>query len=168
MLHVSALLSHHQAYTSKTTVFQFCLTVFWAIALGIPFALQIRITVCMVLGAYCCSYSGGGVCIGESSGSTHLRLWKGLVSISVILNHCIRTRLLVVLNSNVRVGVAEFYLQIFVRMLVSQISGGSGSWASVPLWCILLPVGVVGFTRLNSLWGCPSYWCCVFIFGVMF
>jgi len=27
MLHVSALLSHHQAYTSRTTVFQFCLTV---------------------------------------------------------------------------------------------------------------------------------------------
>ena len=26
MLHVSALLSHHQAYTSRTTVFQFCLT----------------------------------------------------------------------------------------------------------------------------------------------
>ena len=27
-LHVSALLSHHQAQTSRTTVFQFCLTVF--------------------------------------------------------------------------------------------------------------------------------------------
>jgi len=35
---------------------------------------------------------GVGVCIGKSSGSTHLRLWKGLVSTSVILNHCIRTR----------------------------------------------------------------------------
>ena len=36
-------------------------------------------------------------------------------------------------------GVAEFYLQIFVGMLVSRIGVGSGSWASVPLWCILLP-----------------------------
>ena len=54
-------MSHHQAYTSRTTVFfSFCLTVFRAIALGIPFALQIRITVCMVLGAHCCSYSGVG------------------------------------------------------------------------------------------------------------
>ena len=28
--------------------------------MGIPFALQIIIIVCMVLGAHCCSYSGGG------------------------------------------------------------------------------------------------------------
>ena len=55
MLHVSALLSHHQAYTSRTIFFQFCITVFWAIALGIPFALQIIIIVCMVLGVHCCS-----------------------------------------------------------------------------------------------------------------
>ena len=40
--------------------------------------------------------------------------------------------------------------------------------ASVPLWCILLLAGVVGFTRLSSLWGCSSHWCCAVIFGVMF
>ena len=34
-------------------------------------------------------------------------------------------------------------------MLVSRIGGGSGGWASVPLWCILLLAGVVGFTRLS-------------------
>ena len=59
MLHVSALLSHHQAYTSITTVFQFCLTVFELFVLGIPFALQIIIIVCMVLGAHCRTYLGG-------------------------------------------------------------------------------------------------------------
>ena len=69
---------------------------------------------------------------------------------SVISNRCIRTRLLVFLKiSNVRVGVAEYYLQIFVGMLVSRIGGGSGGWASGPLWCILLLAGVVGFTRLK-------------------
>ena len=91
---------------------------------------------------------GGGVCVGKSSGSTHLQLWKGLVSTSIILNHCIRMQYLVFLNSNVCVVVAEFYLQIFVGTLVSRIGGGSGGWASVPLWCILLLAGVVGFTRL--------------------
>ena len=34
-------------------------------------------------------------------------------------------------------------------MLVSRIGGGSGGWASVPLWCILLLAGVVGFTQRN-------------------
>jgi hypothetical protein len=82
-------------------------------------------------------FGGWGVCVGKSSGSTRLRLWKGLVSTSVILNHCIKTRFLVFLISNVRVGVAEFYLQIFVGMLVSRIGGGSGGWASVPLWSSL-------------------------------
>ena len=48
-------LSHQQAYTSRTTVFQFCLTVFELLHWGIPFALQIIIIVCMVLGAHCCS-----------------------------------------------------------------------------------------------------------------
>ena len=33
-------------------------------------------------------------------------------------------------------------------MMVSRIGGGSGGWASVLLWCILLLAGVVGFTRL--------------------
>ena len=88
----------------------------------------------------------GGGCVGKSSGSTRPRLWKGFVSTSVILNHCIRTRFLFFLNSNDRVGVAEFYLQIFVGMLVSRIGSESGGWASVPLWCILLPARVVGFT----------------------
>ena len=64
---------------------------------------------------------------------------------SVISNHCIRRRLLVFKFSNVRVGVAEYYLQNFVGMLVSRIGGGSGGWASVPLWCILLLAGVVGY-----------------------
>jgi len=87
---------------------------------------------------------------------------------SVISNRCIRTRLLFFKFSNARVGIAEYYLQIIVGMLVSRIGGGSGGWASVPLWCILILAGVVGFTRLSSLWGCSSYWCCVVIFGVMF
>ena len=81
---------------------------------------------------------------------------------SVISNRCIRTRLLVFLKiSNVRVGVEQYYLQIFVGMLVSRISGGSGGWASVPLWCIILLAEVVGFTLLSSLLGCSSYWCFV-------
>ena len=33
--------------------------------------------------------------------------------VTVILNRCIRTRLLVFLNSNVRVGVAEFYFYFY-------------------------------------------------------
>ena len=41
-------LSQHQAYTSRTTAFQFCLTVFELLHWGIPFALQIIIIVCMV------------------------------------------------------------------------------------------------------------------------
>ena len=39
---------------------------------------------------------------------------------------------------------------IFVGMLVSRIGVGSGGWASVPLWYILLPARVVGFTQLSS------------------
>ena len=72
---------------------------------------------------------------------------------SVISNRCIRTRLLVFKFSNVRVGVVEYYLQIFVGMLVSRIGGGPGGWASVPLWRILLLAWVVVFTGLSSLWG---------------
>ena len=56
---------------------------------------------------------------------------EGVRVTSVISNLCIRTRLLVFKFSNVRVGVVEYYLQIFVGMLVSRIGGGSGGWASV-------------------------------------
>ena len=37
-----------------------------------------------VLGAHCCSYSGVGVCVGKSSGSSCLRLCKGLVSLGFL------------------------------------------------------------------------------------
>ena len=60
--------------------------------MGIPFALQTRVTVCMVLGkgvVGICVWSpllfvfggGGGGCVGKSSGSSCLRLWKGTVSL---------------------------------------------------------------------------------------
>ena len=54
--------------------------------MGISFALQIRITVCMVLGAHCCSYSGVGVALvnlqvalvfGYGRGSCHLDFCRG-------------------------------------------------------------------------------------------
>jgi hypothetical protein len=57
---------------------------------------------------YCSYLGGGGVSrVGKSSGCTCLRLWCALVSTSVILNHCIKTRFLVCISSNVRVGVTE-------------------------------------------------------------
>jgi hypothetical protein len=43
--------------------------------------------------------------VGKSSDCTRLRLLYALVSTSVILNHCIKTRFLVCMSSNVRVGV---------------------------------------------------------------
>ena len=68
----------------------------------------------VVFGVHCCSYlAGGGVSrVGKSSGCTRLQLWYALVSISVILNHCINTRFLICISSSVRVGVTELYLQI--------------------------------------------------------
>ena len=58
-------------------------------------------------------FGGWGVSrVGKSSSCTRLRLWCVLVSTSVILNHCIKTRFLVCISSNVRVGVTELYLQI--------------------------------------------------------
>ena len=76
--------------------------------------------------------------------------------------------------SNVRVGVAEYYLRIFAGMLVSRIGGGSGGWASIPLWCILLPARVVGFTRLRFGWDHKKYslnmgyyYCTVELYGCL-
>ena len=82
MLHVSALFEPSSGIHFKNYCFPILSYSFWAIALGIPFALQIIIIVCMVLGAHCCSYSGVGVFfVGKSSGCSCLRLWKGLVSL---------------------------------------------------------------------------------------
>jgi len=68
MLHVSGSYEPSSGIKFKNyCFFQFCLTVFWAIALGIPFALQIRITVCMVLGAHCCCYINTVVVSTEST-----------------------------------------------------------------------------------------------------
>jgi hypothetical protein len=51
---------------------------------------------------YCSYLGGGGVSrVGKSSGCTRLRLWYALVSTSVILNHCIKTRFLVCISSKV-------------------------------------------------------------------
>jgi len=55
---------------------------------------------------------GGVSRVGKSSGSTRLGLWCALVSTSVILNHCIKTRFLVCISCNVRVGGMELYFQI--------------------------------------------------------
>ena len=41
-------------------------------------------------------------------------------------------------------GLRSVTYRYFVGMLVSRIGGGSGGWACVPLWCILLLAGVVG------------------------
>ena len=50
-LHVSALTNHHQALNFNTYCFySFCLTVFRVFVLGIPFALQTRVTAYLVLG----------------------------------------------------------------------------------------------------------------------
>ena len=56
MLHVSALFEpssdiHFKNYCFSSFVLQFFELLHW----GIPFALQIIIIVCMVLGAHCCS-----------------------------------------------------------------------------------------------------------------
>ena len=51
-------------------------------------------------------FGGWGVSrVGKSSGCTRLLLWYALVSTSVILNQCIKTRFLVCTSSSVRVGV---------------------------------------------------------------
>ena len=55
MLHVSALFEPSSGIHFKNYCFSVLSYCFWAIALGIPFALQIIIIVCMVLGAHCCS-----------------------------------------------------------------------------------------------------------------
>ena len=75
-----------------------------------------------VFGPHCCSYSGegGGVALVNLQVALVFDYGKGSCHFCNF-NHCIRTRLLVFLSSNVRVGVAEFYLQIFVGMLVSWI-----------------------------------------------
>jgi hypothetical protein len=84
---------------------------------------KIRANVYMVLGrgvvgrCFWCPllfvFGGWGVSrVGKSSGCTRLRLWYALVSTSVILNHCIKTRFLVCISRDVRVGVTELYLQI--------------------------------------------------------
>ena len=61
MLHVSALFEPSSDIHFKNYCFSVLSYTFGAIALGIPFALQIIIIVCVVLGAHCCSYLGVGV-----------------------------------------------------------------------------------------------------------
>ena len=83
----------------------FCLTFFCrTIALGISFYITKPesisiwywggVWLVVVFGVHNCSYLGGGGVsrVGKSSGCTRLRLWCALVSTSVILNLCIKTR----------------------------------------------------------------------------
>ena len=71
---------------------------------------------------------------------------------SVISNHCIRTRLLVfkiflaITVCVMRSTTYRFYVDVC-------LPDRRWSRASVPLWCILLLAGVVGFTRLSSFMG---------------
>jgi hypothetical protein len=87
------------------------------------FHYKTRVNVYMVLGrgvvgsCFWCPllfvFGGWGVSrVGKSSGCTRLRLWCALVSTSVILNHFIKTRFLVCISCNVRVGGMELYFQI--------------------------------------------------------
>ena len=70
-----------------------------------------------VFGAHCISYSGVGFALVN-------------IQVALVFGY----------------GNDSCQLRYFVGMLVSLIGGGSGGWVSVPLWCILLPAGVVGFT----------------------
>ena len=70
----------------------------------------------MVVVFHYCSYLGGGGVsrVGKSSGCNRLRLWYTLVSTSVILNHCIKTRFLVCISSNV------FYVQLQLLLIFAK------------------------------------------------
>ena len=109
-------LSHHKAYTSRTTVFQFCLTVFLSYCIGDPFCITnhnyclygVRCPLLFVIG-------GGGF---------------ALVNLPVVLVYGYRR--------------GSCLLDFCVDVCLPD-----RRWAraSVPLWCILLLAGVVGFTR---------------------
>jgi hypothetical protein len=107
----------------------------------------------VVFGVRYCSYLGGGWFHAFVNLLVALLFGYGMRSCqtSVILNHCIKTQFLVCIRSNVRVGVTELYLQI-LWVCWSVGSAAVQGWVSVPLWCILLPAGVVGITRLSSIW----------------
>ena len=89
---------------------------------------------------------------------------------SVISNHCIRTRLLVfkIFFSNNRVCDAEYYLQILCGCLSpgSVVGQGLRPFVVYPPSCRGGGFHTTG--QFMGAGGCPSYWCCVVIFGVMF
>ena len=120
MLHVSALLSHHQAYTSRTTVFSVLSYSFSSYCIGDPFCITnhnyclygVRCPLLFVI--------GGGV-------------FFPLANLPVVLVY--------------GYGRGSCHLDFCVAVCLPD-----RRWARacVPLWCILLLAGVVGFTRLKE------------------